>query len=285
MIENKKIIITGGAGFIGSSLVRALSPKNDVSVIDNYISGKPQNHVQAAKYIYGQASQINEMSLDYQYDYVFHFGEYSRVEQSFDDPNFVIQNNSAIPNILHFCERANAKLIYSCSSTVLSDTNSETSLSPYTLTKDLNRKLINNYCKWRDINYSIVYFYNAYGENEIEDGPYATVVAKFLKLKREGAKTVPVHKPGTQRRNFTFIKDIVEGILIAAEKGSGDGYGIGSDKSFSIIELCNMMGLQPELIESRQGNRLHSPLKNQEIKQLGWIEYGDLPEFIKGKLS
>lgn len=281
MIQGKKIVVTGGAGFIGSNLITKLKLDNDIIVVDNYISGSSKNHVNGPTYLYGQSQQVNELPLFEKCDLFFHFGEYSRVEQSFNEAYQVLENNSAISNVLNYCDRSGAKLIYSCSSTVLNDMESDQSLSPYTLTKTINRKIIKNFCNWKNIDHSIVYFYNAYGRNEISTGPYATVIAKFLELKQNGATSVPVHAPGTQTRNFTYIDDIISGILLAAELGQGDGYGIGSDQSYSILQLCKLMDLKPEVVKSKMGNRPNSPLKNQEIKDLGWQESHNLERYLK----
>lgn len=279
-ISNKRILVTGGAGFIGSSLIRRLIRANEVVSLDNYSMGSIDNHVDGASYLKGDASQINELLPEQKFDYVFHFGEYSRVEQSFNETFRVLKCNSAMLSILQFSKMAGAKLIYSCSSTVFNDTVGAASLSPYTLSKKNNVQLLKNIALWEELPYSIVYFYNAYGPNEIARGPYATVVAKFLQLRESGQRVAPVTHPGTQRRSFTYIEDIVAGILLAAEKGYGDGYGIGSDRSFSILELCELIGLEPEFSDPARGNRMNTKVDNEKIKSLGWCESMTLEQYI-----
>jgi len=281
-VKNKKILVTGGAGFIGSNLVKYLLHKNEVHVLDNYLTGSTNNHESRAKYIDGNCNEILEIFSDISFDYIFHFGEYSRVEQSLNEPYFVFNNNGSIINIIKYCELNSTKLIYSCSSTIFNDIdNNSTSLSPYTASKSMNLKLIKDMCDWRNIDYSIVYFYNVYGSNEISVGKYATVVAKFIELKRNGNTTAPVSLPGTQTRNFTHINDIIDGIILAAKFGSGDGYGIGSDEAFNILDLCKMLELEPIFYKSSISNRMSSPLNTKNIKDLGWAPNHDLFSYIK----
>jgi len=130
------------------------------------------------------------------------------------------------------------------------------------------------------MNYAITYFYNVYGKKEISQGDYATVVGKFLHAKKNGIKTVNVTKPGTQKRNFTHIDDIVEGLFLVGLEGNGDGYGIGSDTSYSIIELANLFGLKIKYVPERKGNRMNAPVINHKIKELGWIEKNSLKTYI-----
>ena len=282
---NKKILVTGGAGFIGSNLCKVLSENNDVYSLDNYFTGNEENHHKKVKYVTGDAKDCFTLFRNHKFDLIFHFGEYSRVEQSYEDSFTTIELNSAMPAVLKLAEKHGSKLIYSCSSTVFNDEESTLSLSPYTLSKKLNIQLVKNFCTWETIPYSIVYFYNAYGHGEIDLGNYATVVAKFLRLRKLGQGQAPVTLPGTQRRNFTHIDDIVNGILLVAEKGTNDDYGIGSDASYSILELCALLELEPSFESERKGNRNTSPLLNQKIKELGWSESKSLPEYIRQNLS
>ena len=285
MIANKKVIILGGAGFIGTNLAKKLAPQNNVLVIDSYLTGSKNNHVSGVKYIEGQAAHLQEIASGFQPNYVFHFGEYSRVEQSFKEPFFVLKNNSSLPQVLEFVKKNNAKLVYSCSSTIFNDSLDLPSLSPYTLTKKVNVNLINDMCKWEGIPYCITYFYNAFGPHEISSGEYSTVIAKFLRMRLNGQLRVPVHAPGTQKRNFTHVDDIVNGVLLATEYGEGDGYGIGCDDAYSIIEVCQMMGLEPNIVEGGSGNRDETPVKNEKVKCLGWESNISLENYIKDQLG
>lgn len=275
------ILVTGGAGFIGSGLVqKLLNEGHFVTSIDNYFTGSKENHVNGCKYLNKTTSDcwtINKKNIDI----IYHLGEYSRVEQSFDDIDLVFKYNwNSIYSVLSLARDTNAKLIYAGSSTKYADEGNNYKESPYAYTKYINADLVNTFCKWNNMNYAITYFYNVYGKKEISQGDYATVVGKFLHAKKNGIKTVNVTKPGTQKRNFTHIDDIVEGLFLVGLEGNGDGYGIGSDTSYSIIELANLFGLKIKYVPERKGNRMNAPVINHKIKELGWIEKNSLKTYI-----
>ncbi len=271
MIVGKKVLITGGAGFIGSHLCERLSANNEVKSLDNYILGSSAKHVSGVEYIEGDCRDINEVCPGFEPHFVFHFGEYSRVEQSLSEPYKTLENSySCLPSVLEYCRRIDTKLVYSGSSTKFAMNGNGSELSPYTLAKSLNTTLTKNFCEWFSVRYAICYFYNAYGGRETADGNYATVVAKFKRLFEEGRRTLPVRSPGTQLRNFTHIDDIITGIITVAEHGEGDEFGIGSDEAVSLIELCSYFGLDAEMMEGHASNRTHGELITAKTKSLGW---------------
>ena len=273
-----KVLIIGGAGFIGSHLCEAYADKHDVTSVDNYISGKKSNHISNVKYIDMDVSNI--LSLDNKFDLVFHLGEYSRVEQSLDRIDFVLENNlSPTLNILKFVKQSKAKLIYAGSSTKFADNGTNKYKSPYTFSKWKNSELIKYYCETYNINYAIVYFYNVYGKRENSEGEFATVVAKFLNRARDG-KGLKVTSPGTQRRNFTFIKDTIDALKLVALGGRGDNYGIANKKSYSIIELAKLISNNVTIIEGNTANRLDSEVVIEKTMQLGWEAKHSLEDYI-----
>ena len=231
------VLVIGGAGFVGSNLIsELLDHGHDVVSIDNYLSGSEHNHHEGVDYIYACSSILPD--FNYRADVVFHLGEYSRVEQSDVDPWTCLKNTyRTLPSVLEYCATRQAKLIYSGSSTKFSEVT-----NPYILAKKLNTQLVKGICEQYGIDYAITYFYNVYGSNEIAEGPYATVVAKFLKAKKEG-NTVTITGDGQQRRHFTHVNDIVYALMTIADEGHGDDYGIGSEESISILELVEMIGL------------------------------------------
>ncbi len=281
LIINKNILITGGAGFVGSQLAKRLYENgNSVWVLDNYFTGNKKNHTKGIFYKRGETADIFNYYKNTPLDYIYHLGEYSRVEQSYQDINLVIKYN-AYPfyEVLRLASHHCAKLIYSGSSTKFSY-NRDVFESPYSFSKRINTELLVKYAKWLKIKYAITYFYNVYGSNEIFEGKYATVIAKFLSLKKQKVKFVPITKPGTQKRRFTHIDDIVNGLIIVGKKGTGDDFGIGANKSYSIIEIAKMLKLSYKMKPSKKGNRLDATLKTSKTKKLGWKELENLKDYL-----
>lgn len=285
-LKNKKILVTGGAGFIGSNLCEFLAKNNDVVSLDNYIMGSEDNHVDKVKYIRGDVNDIAAIFANEKFDNVFHFGEYSRVEQSLDERSKAFKNGLiSFPSVLDYCVSVDAKLTYSASSTKFANNGAGPALSPYTFFKACNSELIQHYNRWYGLNYTTVYFYNAYGSREISGGRYATLIAKYKEFLRQGCKTLPVSKPGHQERNFTHIEDIVSGIICATELGEGDGYGIGADEAYTILEVCKMFGCEPKYYEANSANRMSAPVNNEKLKALGWKQKHDLKNHIREFLN
>ena len=280
-MRNKKILITGGAGFIGSNLCKKLVSENEIFSLDNYSTGTVKNHHEGVKYIEADTKEISN-NFSVRFDYVFHLGEYSRVEKSIDEYYKVWEYNVHGTNeVIKYCKKYDCKLIYAGSSTKYYNNNNGSKLTPYTFFKAQNTELINNYSKWYNLNYAIAYFYNVYGPREISQGKYATLIALF-KEKAKNNEPLTVVSPGTQKRNFTHIDDIIKGIILVGEKGRGDDYGIGSPESFTIIEIANMFkGAKIEMIPERPGNRMEADLITQKIQDLGWESKNKVIDYIK----
>ena len=282
-IKNKNILITGGAGFIGSNLANILCKSNYVVVLDNLLSGRIQNLTKNVKFIHNSTDNILKINFDVIFDYVFHFGEYSRVELSTNEFLKCFENSAAsIGHVIEFCTLHKCKLIYAGSSTKFSPQGQF--LSPYTYCKAQNVNFVNHFCSVFQIPYAIVYFSNVYGNNELDEGPYATVVGKFLKSKISN-QPVEVTSPGTQARAFTHIEDTISGIILAALYGDGDGYVIGSSKSYSIIEICRMLELEYSIVPEHPSNRLESVFDTSKISALGWREYFSLEVYLEEELK
>ena len=281
--RNKKVLITGGAGFIGSHLAEKLvEPCQEVVCLDNYLSGRKQNHIQGVSYIEGDVNDIVDILGYKKFDYIFHLGEYSRVEQSLDEPHIALANTyRTFASILQFWHNSGAKLIYSGSSTKFSENGEGRHLSPYTAAKSLNTELLIDFAKWYSLPFAIVYFYNVYGGRELRDGKFSTVIGKFKELTLNNVTELPVRTPGTQRRNFTHVDDLTDGILLAAEKGAGDGYGIGADESYSILDVCKFFRCEPKLQPPSPANRMDGELRTNKIKGLGWTQKQSLSLHIQ----
>ena len=258
-IRKKVVLVTGGAGFIGSHLIEALVKDTSYKVfsLDNYFTGTKENHHKGATYIKGHTKDIHKL-ITIIPDIIFHLGEYSRVEQSFADVEKVWEYNKVGTfAVLEFSRKHKSKLIYAGSSTKFGDGGMGRDQSPYAWTKASNTELVRNYSQWFGIKYAITYFYNVYGPREISKGSYATVIGIFKEHYKEG-KPLNVVSPGTQIRNFTHVEDIIRGLILVGEKGEGDDYGLGAKEGFSILEIAKMFGLEINLLPERMGNRMNT---------------------------
>ena len=281
-----KILVTGGAGFIGSHLCEALTQQenNVVYSLDNYSTGKRENHVPNVTYIEGDTVNISNL-INFNPDIIYHLGEYSRVEQSFDDIEKVWRyNKDGIFSMLQFCRKTSAKLVYAGSSTKFGDGGIGRDQSPYAWSKATNTELVANYGHWFNISYAITYFYNVYGGREISSGKYATLIAIFKEKFKNGDR-LSVVSPGTQKRNFTHIDDIISGLIVVGTNGYGDEFGIGCSKSYSILEIAQMFGKEIEMLPERKGNRMDSDVVCDKTKNLGWKESKSIINHIKEFVS
>lgn len=281
-MKNKKVLITGGAGFIGSHLCeRLLKLGNHVTSLDDYSTGIEENHIEGVEYIKGKTKDIKELVTEIP-DVIFHLGEYARVEQSFGDIDLVLESNVVgTTKVLEFVRQNKCKLVYAGSSTKFADGGIGKDQSPYAWTKASNTNLVQRYGDWYDIDYAITYFYNVYGPRERGDIGTGTLVGIFGDKKSNGEK-LTVRKPGTQSRNFTHVSDIVDGLVLVGEKGQGDEYGLGNPQAYSILEVAEMFGGEIEMLPERPGNRLSSGVDtNRAQLELGWQAKHNLPDYIK----
>ena len=278
----KRILVTGGAGFVGSNLCErfAKNENNEVYSLDNYFTGSKDNHVENVTYIEGLTSDIDKL-INFEPHTVYHLGEYSRVEQSFDDIEKVWKfNKDGIFAVLEFVRKTGAKIVYAGSSTKFGDGGLGRSASPYAWTKASNTELVENYGAWFNVPYAITYFYNVYGKREIQTGKYATLIALF-KEKMKNNETLTIVSPGSQKRNFTHIDDIISGLILVGENGYGDEFGIGSPESYSIKEIAEMFGGKIEMLPERKGNRMTADVMTAKTEALGWKPTKNIQEYIQ----
>ncbi len=281
-LKTKTILVTGGAGFIGTHLCgRLLREGYQVQSLDNYSTGSKANHVSGVVYLEGDTKDIQTLVKDVP-DTIYHLGEYSRVEQSFEDVARVLESNvGGTHAVLEFSRTHGCKLIYAGSSTKFADAGIGRDQSPYAWTKASNTELVKNYGEWFGLEYAITYFYNVYGPGERGDSKSGTVIGIFSDLYKKG-EPLAVRLPGTQRRNFTHIDDIIEGIRMVGERGSGDEYGLGHPDSYSILEVAELFGNEIQMLPERPGNRMNSKadVRRAEL-ELGWKPKMNLPQYIK----
>lgn len=284
---NKKcIVVTGGAGFVGSHLVEALVKEGNYHVIslDNYFTGLKENHIDGVEYREGHTKDIATLVPETP-EMIYHLGEYSRVRQSLDEPERVWDLNMVgTLAVLEYWRKTKAKLLYAGSSTKFTDARDEDgvegrNLAPYTWAKAVNTDLVMNYARWYDLSSVTTYFYNVYGPRELM-GKHGTFIA-MMKEKYEKEEPYTIASPGTQRRYFTHVKDTVAGVLLAMEKGEGDGYGIGADESYSLLEVAEMFGGEIEMLPQTKSTRSTNKVDSEKVKALGWKPKYTLKEYIE----
>jgi UDP-glucose 4-epimerase len=278
----KTILVTGGAGFIGSHLcARLVQDGHRVISLDNYFTGTLDNHVAGVEYRVGHTRDIAK-HIPETPNIVYHLGEYARVEKSFEDPIELVWdlNVAGTFSVLEFCRRKNAKIVYAGSSTKFAVDGEGRNQSPYAWSKASNSDLVRNYGSWFGLKYAIAYFYNVYGEREITSGPYAAVIGIFKEEYRRGLP-ITVVAPGTQMRCFTHVSDIVSGLLLTAEHGEGDGYDIGNEREYSIREVAGLFSDHVVMLPERRGNRQGSSLDTSKLRALGWAPTVSLEDYVR----
>jgi len=287
------IVITGGAGFVGSNLIEyfAVNTNYKILSIDNYSSGNKKNHIlnKKIKYINGHTKDINKILSQYKSNIktIFHFGEFSRIYQSFLHMNKCIQSNTiGSVAVFNFCLENKIKLIYSATSASLGNAGRDKNLSPYAFTKSKNIEFLENLKKWFKFKYEVIFFYNVYGPNQITTGKMATVIGIFEDCFTKG-KALPVVKPGTQSRRFTHIKDTVEVCFKAWKANKCRYYSISNNTSLTILEVAKLFNSKIKYLSPRKGERYASALSGMSLnnkvhKNLGKIQLRDyIFEFIK----
>ncbi|MBP7649247.1 MAG: NAD-dependent epimerase/dehydratase family protein [Phenylobacterium sp.] len=275
----KLILVTGGAGFIGSSLcARLVADGHRVISLDNYFAGTKDAHVAGVDYREGHTKDI-ATHVPETPDLVFHLGEYSRVEKSLLEPAVVWDLNKAGTfGVLEFCRTKGCKLLYAGSSTKFGDGGLGRDQSPYAWTKATNTEMVRNYGDWYGLKYAITYFYNVYGPGE-RAGAYGTLIEIF-RQRRLAGEHLRVNAPGTQKRNFTHIDDIVEGLVLVGESGEGDDFGLGDSRAYSILEVAEMFGGEIVMGPEVAGNRMSADIDTSKSRLLGWAPSRALIDYI-----
>ena len=281
-MKRATIVVTGGAGHVGSHVIEMLvaDPNLRVISLDNYFTGREENHINGAEYRRGHTKAI-EAIVPERPDIVYHLGEYARIAPSFEDVDKVYDMNMVGTfSVVEFCrKRSVGKLVYAASSTKFAIEGDGRHQNPYSFTKAANVDLIIDYGRWYDLPYAICYFYNGFGPRELGDSKYATVIAKFERQYLRG-EPLTVVAPGTQKRAFTYVKDLARGIILAGEKGLGDGYALGMSKSYSVLQIAQAFGGPIEIIEGYPG-RVESANDPTKALELGWKPTVDLMDYIR----
>jgi UDP-glucose 4-epimerase len=287
MIKKNIIVITGGAGFVGTNLIKLLLKKTKYNIvsIDNYSSGTKKNHVKNSrlKYIKGNTVNISKIfKKPNQIKTIFHFGEFARIYQSFLKMNECISSNSIGSNaVFNFCLKFKIKLVYSATSATLGNHGKDKNLSPYAFSKSKNLELLENLKKWFNFKYEVIYFYNVYGPHQICKGKMSTVIGIFEDFYKRN-KPLPVVRPGNQTRRFTHINDTVNICYLAWKKNLCRHYSIANKKSYSLINVAKMFKSKIKFLPKRPGERYASALINKNLSNKIYKHYGkvNLKDYI-----
>ena len=288
-MKKNYIIITGGAGFVGSNLISLLIKRTKYNLIsiDNYSSGTKKNHFKSKRIIYlnGSTKDIANIlkNKKKKIHSIFHFGEFSRIYQSFLKMDECIESNAVGSQaVFNFCLTNKIKLIYSATSASLGNRGKDKNLSPYAFTKAKNLELLENLNKWFNMKFEIIYFYNVYGPGQISTGNMATVIGIFESFYKNN-KPLPVVRPGSQSRRFTHIYDTVEICYLAWKKNKCRHYSISNKKSYTILDVAKLFNSKIKFLPRRKGERYASALTSMSLSKKVHKMFGkiDLKNYIK----
>ena len=292
MTKKNNIVVTGGAGFVGTNLIKLLLNKTKLKIIsvDNYSSGNKKNQIKntRVKYIKGDTVDIEKIIKNpKKIKAVFHFGEFARIYQSFLKMNQCIKSNNVGSNsVFNFCLKYKIKLIYSATSASLGNKGKDKNLSPYAFSKAKNLEFLENLKKWFNFKYEVIYFYNVYGPNQIGKGDMSTVIGIFEENFKKN-KPLPIVKPGTQTRRFTHINDTINICYLAWKKNLCRHYSIANKKTYSILQVAKFFNSKIKYLPKRAGERYASALTNKNLSNKIHKFYGeiDLKDYIKEIVS
>ena len=286
------IIVTGGAGFIGSNLIQYLIKKTNFKIIsiDNYSTGKIKNHINHihVNYIKSENIEISKLLKNYRkkIKVIFHFGEFSRIYQSFLKPKECLYSN--INNsfeVINFAKDNKIKIIYSATSSAFGNNGKDENLSPYAQDKSKNIELIKNYSKWFGLKYELLFFYNVYGPGQILNGSMSAVIGIF---ETQFKKKIPltIVKPGSQKRDFTHIEDIIKGCYLAFIKGKQDEYMLCSKEQYTILQIAKMFKTKIRFLPQREGERSSASVpNNNSLNHLGYIPKIHIKDYINSYIK
>ena len=281
MVKKNSIVVTGGAGFVGSNLIGYLLKKTNYNLIsiDNYSSGFKKNHLKDKRINYINANTKDIFKIikkPEKIQAVFHFGEFARIYQSFLNMNECIDSNTVgTHSVFNFCLKNKIRLIYSATSASLGNRGNDRNLSPYAFTKAKNLELLENLKKWYNFKFEVIYFYNVYGPKQISTGKMSTVIGIFEEAYKN-KKPLPIVKPGSQTRRFTHIDDTVGICYLAWKKNLSRHYSISSKKSYSINEVAKMFKSKVKYLKKRPGERYASALTNMNLSNKVYKYFGKI---------
>lgn len=282
----KTILVTGGAGFVGSHLCeRLVKDGHQVISLDNYFTGSTENHVRGVEYRKGHTKDIEELVPESP-DLIYHLGEYSRVAKSLEEPELVWDLNVAgTAAVLEFWRKRGGDLVYAGSSTKFATSRADgvegRDLSPYTFAKAINSELVANYARWYGLRYAIAYFYNVYGPRERAGvDAHGTIVETFRQLFLKG-EPLTVREPGTQTRAFTHVYDTVDALVRIGEVVDGREYPVSAKEVYSLLDLARLFGGEVTMLPQTKSSRSTGAMETKELEELGWSQQHTLEDYVE----
>ncbi len=288
LMSKQRVLVTGGAGFVGSHLCdRLVREGYEVISLDNYFSGTPENHVAGVEYRTGHTKDV-EALVPEAVDAIFHLGEYSRVAPSLKEPELVWDlNTRGSLAVFEYWRKRGCKLVYAGSSTRFASARADgvegRDRAPYNFAKYMNTELVHNYGRWYDLPYGVAYFFNVYGPRERagqHGGAYGTIVETFRQCKIHGDGICTINGTGEQTRAFTHVFDTVDGLLLILEKGEREEYAISAKEVYSLNHLRDMFGLQAQYKEATASTRSSGAEDTSRIEALGWKQNHQLTDYV-----
>lgn len=282
-----QILVTGGAGFIGTNLIkRLLSEGHRVVSLDNYSTGLKENEIQQKGVQYFDVDLTQTVNYDffmYKPDVIFHLAAIARIQPSFEQPVYTHHSNvTATLNILEWARGLECPVVFAGSSS----SNGDKFANPYTLSKSMSEQLVELYNKVYDLPTAICRFYNVYGPHQLTEGKYCTLIGIFETLYKEG-RPLTITGDGEQRRDFTHVDDIVDGLIRCGESiqdVSGELFELGRGKNYSVNEIARAFGenYPAVYIDGKKGEMRETLCEDENANELlGWNPSLDVIDFIK----
>ena len=275
------ILVTGGAGFIGTNLIKQLLKEgHDVISIDNYSTGKKENHIKGCTYIEGDISQYtNIKKYNKPVDIIFHMAAIARIQPSFERPEDYINTNfNGTFNVVKYCAKNNIPLIYAGSSSH----HSGKFKNPYTFSKDLGEETIKLYQEHFNLQASVVRFYNVYGPYQLTEGGYTTLIGRWINNIKNGL-SCEIYGDGSKRRDFTHVEDITRGLTAIMDQNAyGYTFELGRGKTHSILDVAKIFNIKPIYKKDKPGEAQETLADYSLAKEvLGWEPKINLKDYVK----
>jgi len=280
----KRVLVTGGAGFVGTNLIkRLLEEGHEVVSVDNYNTGLKSNHQEGCSYVEQDIRNISDYSVLVEFDIVYHLAAIARIQPSFINPeDYFTTNAYATMKIAKYCSDKNIPLVYAGSSSH----HSGKFKNPYTFSKDVGEEVVQLFEQHYNLRATIVRFYNVYGPYHLKEGGYTTLIGAWEKRVEEG-KSLIIYGDGTKRRDFTHVDDIVEGLILVNDKQAwSEIFELGRGKNYSVNEIADAFGIEVGYKENKPGEAditLCTDTTAREV--LGWNPQKDIIDYIKEYLS